>query len=325
MQETAINYEKMYELLMLARKIDERFWQLNRAGEAPFVISGKGHEGFQVALAQLLDQKIDWMAPYYRDLPLVLGFGETPKSVFLNLLSKAEDTNSGGRQMAFHWGNKANHILSHSSPVTTQFLHACGVALALKKQGEPGIVVTTVGDGSTSQGDFHEALNFASVFNLPVLFIIENNHIAMSVAQEDQYKQKDFSGFGQAYQMKYAKIEGTSVMASYQDLQEIIEEMRAHPQPVLVEADVVRLTAHSSDDDGSYLNEQERNYQENKDPVLIFQNDLLTRQLLSKEKMTEIEETISDLIDEVTEEALEAADPAAQTLEKFVYEEGEDK
>src|SRR3954451_5490436 len=127
---------EMYETMLLARRIDERMWLLNRSGKIPFVISCQGQEAAQIGAAFALDKEKDYVLPYYRDLGVVLTFGMTPRELMLSAFAKAEDPNSGGRQMPSHFGQKKNRIVTGSSPVTTQVPHAVGIALGARMQGE---------------------------------------------------------------------------------------------------------------------------------------------------------------------------------------------
>ncbi|HEY9570878.1 MAG TPA: thiamine pyrophosphate-dependent enzyme, partial [Metalysinibacillus sp.] len=171
----------MYETMLMARRLDERMWLLNRAGKIPFVISCQGQEAAQVGAAYALNKDKDYVAPYYRDLGVVLHFGMTARDLMLSAFAKAEDPNSGGRQMPGHFGQKENRILSGSSPVTTQVPHAVGMALAGRMSGDDFVSFVTLGEGSSNQGDFHEGANFAGVHKLPVIIMVENNHYAISV------------------------------------------------------------------------------------------------------------------------------------------------
>src|SRR4051795_711331 len=158
-----LNDEKVleiYETMLQARRIDERLWLLNRAGKIPFVVSCQGQEAAQVGAAFAMDLKHDYVLPYYRDLGVVLAFGMTTKEIMLSNFAKAEDPNSGGRQMPGHFGQKKNRIVTGSSPVTTQVPHAVGIALAAKMKKEDFITFVTLGEGSSNQGDFHEGMNF---------------------------------------------------------------------------------------------------------------------------------------------------------------------
>ena len=149
---------EIYRLMVLARRLDDRMWALNRQGRAPFVVSSSGHEAAQVGAAYALDKNLDWALPYYRDVAFVLAMGMSPEDVFLGVFSKGTDPSSGGRQMPNHWSDPSLRIFSHSSVIGTQYPHAAGIARELKRTGNPGVVLVSGGEGSTSGGDFHEAL-----------------------------------------------------------------------------------------------------------------------------------------------------------------------
>lgn len=183
---------EMYRTMLLARRIDERMWLLNRAGKIPFVISCQGQEAAQVGAAFALNREEDYVAPYYRDMGVVLHFGMTTKELMLSAFAKAEDPNSGGRQMPGHFGQKKNRIITGSSPVTTQVPHAVGVALAGKMQKKDFVTFVTLGEGSSNQGDFHEGANFAGVHKLPVIIMVENNRYAISVPLKNKLHVKKY-------------------------------------------------------------------------------------------------------------------------------------
>ena len=177
---------QMYRYMLLARFCDERQWALNRAGKAPFVVPVSGHEAAQVGSAWAFEKGKDVFCPYYRDLALVLVAGFEPRDVFLGLFGKAEDPSSGGRQMPAHWGSRRLNIITGSSPIATQVLHAAGIALAKKLKREAAVVGTWFGEGGTSEGDWHGAMNFAGIHKLPLVFICENNQYAISVHESKQ-------------------------------------------------------------------------------------------------------------------------------------------
>ena len=183
---------EMFRTMLLARKIDERMWLLNRAGKIPFVISCQGQEVAQVGAAFALDREKDYALPYYRDMGVVLAFGMTAKELMLSAFAKAGDPNSGGRQMPGHFGQKKNRIVTGSSPVTTQVPHAVGIALAGKMEKKDLVTFVTFGEGSSNQGDFHEGANFAGVHKLPVIFMCENNKYAISIPVEKQLACKTY-------------------------------------------------------------------------------------------------------------------------------------
>ena len=178
--------KEIYKWMLLGRKIDERMWLLNRAGKLPFVISCQGQEATQIGTYYAL-QDDDVLAPYYRDLALVTARGITAEESMLAAFAKEGDTSSGGKQMPSHFSKKDLNILTQGSCVTTQVLHAAGASLSLKMDNKKNIALATLGEGSTSQGDFHEAMNFAGVHKLPYICIIENNKYAISVPDSLQY------------------------------------------------------------------------------------------------------------------------------------------
>ena len=177
---------EMYWLMVLSRRLDERTWVLHRQGKIAFHISGIGHEAAQVASAFAIRRGEDWVAPYYRDLAMMIALGFTPKEFMLGVMGKKGEPNSGGRQMPSHWSMRRLNIVSHSSVVATQAVHAAGIGFAMKLRGDDAIVLTSIGEGSTSQGEWYEAVNWAAIHKLPVIFLVENNLYAISVRQEKQ-------------------------------------------------------------------------------------------------------------------------------------------
>lgn len=248
---------EMYKTMLLARKIDERMWLLNRSGKIPFVISCQGQEAAQVGAAFALDLEKDWAAPYYRDLGVVLAFGMTTKELMLSAFAKAEDPNSGGRQMPGHFGQKKNRILTGSSPVTTQLPHAVGVALGGKMEKKDFVSFVTLGEGSSNQGDFHEGLNFAGVHKLPVITMVENNKYAISVPFDRQVASENISVRASSYGMPGITVDGNDPIAVYEAMKEARERAVSGEGPTLIEAITYRLTAHSSDDDDRTYREKE--------------------------------------------------------------------
>ena len=176
----------MYRLVALARAVDERMWILNRAGRIPFVISGQGHEGAQVGIAWALEKGKDWIAPFYRSIATCLTFGMSPRDILTAQYATANDPSSGGRQMPGHYGSHEHNLVSVSSPVATQLLHAVGIALAAKIRKTGQVAMTSMGEGSSNQGDVHEGLNFAAIHKLPFIFVVENNGYAISVPMARQ-------------------------------------------------------------------------------------------------------------------------------------------
>ncbi|MGZ6269277.1 MAG: thiamine pyrophosphate-dependent dehydrogenase E1 component subunit alpha, partial [Candidatus Limnocylindrales bacterium] len=238
----------MYRRVALARAIDERMWILNRAGRVPFVISGQGHEGAQVGIVSNLRPGFDWLVPFYRSVAGVLTFGMSPREIMLAQYAKAPDPSSGGRQMPGHYGGAAYNILSTSSPVATQVLHAVGIALAAKTRGTGQVVVTALGEGASNQGDFHEGMNFAGIHKLPVITVIENNGWAISVPAAKQAPIVDLADRAAGYGMPGVVVDGADVLGCWRVGHEAVERARRGEGPTIIEAKVTRLTGHSSDD-----------------------------------------------------------------------------
>lgn len=313
---------EMFEMMLLARKVDERMWLLNRSGKISFVVSCQGQEAAQVGAAFALNRKKDYIAPYYRDLGVVLAFGMTVQDIMLSAFGKAEDPNSGGRQMPGHFGQKKNRILTGSSPVTTQLPHAAGVALAAKMDKEDITAFVTLGEGSSNQGDFHEGLNFAGVHKLPLITMVENNQYAISVPYDKQVASKTVAERASSYGMPGITVDGNDPIAVYQAVKEAREMAVNGGGPTLIEALTYRFTAHSSDDDDrAYREHDEVKEAREKDSILTFAAALKEKQILDDSKEKEIHERIDKLVDEATDYAKKAAYAAPEDTLKYVYEE----
>ncbi|WP_188206104.1 thiamine pyrophosphate-dependent dehydrogenase E1 component subunit alpha [Alkalibacillus aidingensis] len=312
----------MYRTMLLARKIDERMWLLNRAGKIPFVISCQGQEAAQVGASYALNREEDYVAPYYRDLGVVLAFGMTTKELFLAAFAKADDPNSGGRQMPGHFGQKKNRILTGSSPVTTQLPHAVGVALAAKMENKNIASFATLGEGSSNQGDFHEGLNFAGVHKLPVITMVENNKYAISVPLERQLASQSVADRGVGYGMPGYQVNGNDPLEVYKVVKEAHERALNGEGPTLIEAMTERLTAHSSDDnDKAYRSQEELDEMKKKDNILSFAQYLKDVGILTEEKEEALNKEIDDEINVATDEAENAPYAEAEHALKYVYAE----
>jgi 2-oxoisovalerate dehydrogenase E1 component alpha subunit len=311
---------RIYEVMRLARAIDERMWLINRQGRAPFVISCQGQEGAQVGTAAALKPGHDWVAPYYRDAGVILWFGMTARDQMLSFFAKREDPNSGGRQMPGHFGSKRLHIVSGGSPVATQLLHAAGVALASKQRKEDAVTAAYFGEGGASQGDTHEAMNFAGIHKLAVLFICENNGYAISVPQTQQMAIKDVADRAAGYGFPGVVVDGNDVLACYEVARQAVERARSGEGPTLIEAKTYRFTAHSSDDDDRrYRQAEEVAIWRQKDPIQRYAKYLREAGALTDEAETTITDRITQQVDDATEYAEEAPEPAPDDLTKFVY------
>ncbi len=313
---------KMYHYMLLARRVDERSWILNRQGKAAFVISCQGQEAAQIGAAYNLRPGYDYLYPYYRDSGMTLLLGQTPRGQFLSLLGKKEDPNSAGRQMPGHYSSRDLNIVTASAPIAVQYPQAVGSALAFKMRGEDGVVLTSGGEASTSEGDWHEAMNFAGIYDLPVVFLIQNNVYAISVPEPLQVA-GSIAKRAEGYGFPGYEIDGNDVLAVYETAKEAVDRARRDDGPTLIEAKTYRLTAHSSDDDDRRYREREEIEEWRlKDPIMRFEKYLTENGLLDEEKKDELEAQIKAEVAEASDYAEEApfADPD-EALER-VYAEG---
>ncbi|MED1782560.1 thiamine pyrophosphate-dependent dehydrogenase E1 component subunit alpha [Brevibacillus fortis] len=310
----------MYYYMLLARKIDERQWLLNRAGKVPFVISCQGQEAAQVGAAFAMEKDRDFLCPYYRDLGLVLVFGQTARDCMLSAFAKAEDPNSGGRQMPGHFGGKKYNILTGSSPVTTQVPHAVGMALAGRMKQKDFVVYASFGEGSSNQGDFHEGANFAGVHKLPVIFFCENNKYAISVPLTKQLACESVADRAIGYGFPGVSVDGNDPIEVYRVVKEAVERGRSGQGPTLIEAVMYRLVPHSSDDDDRvYRTREEVEEAKKKDPLIVFAAYLREIGLLDEHKEADMLARVQLEVDEATEYAENAPYPTPESTMTYVY------
>ncbi|MEM1499647.1 thiamine pyrophosphate-dependent dehydrogenase E1 component subunit alpha [Bacillus velezensis] len=311
---------EMYRTMLLARKIDERMWLLNRSGKIPFVVSCQGQEAAQVGAAYALNRDTDYVLPYYRDIGVVLAFGMTAKDLMMSGFAKAADPNSGGRQMPGHFGQKENRIVTGSSPVTTQVPHAVGIALAGRMDKKDIVSFVTFGEGSSNQGDFHEGANFAAVYKLPVIFMCENNKYAISVPYDRQVACEKISDRAAGYGMPGVTVDGNDLLEVYRAVKEARERASKGEGPTLIETVSYRLTPHSSDDDDSSYREREEVEEAKKqDPLLLYKAYLQEAGLLGEEKEKTMLDDIMAIVNEATDEAEKAPYASPESTLDHVY------
>lgn len=316
---------RMYRIMVTARLSDEAAFRQNRQGKAPFVIPVSGHEGCQVGTAWALRPGQDIWLPYYRDLAVVLVAGMTVHEVFLGIFAKRDDPCSGGRQMPAHWSSRRLGIISGSSSIATQLPHAAGIAYAAKLRGEDTVVGTWFGDGATSEGDWHEALNFAGIHRLPVVFVCENNHYAISVPQSKQMAVTDVAVRAEGYGFPGVVVDGNDVLACYAAMKQAVERARAGQGPTLIEAKCYRFSPHTSDDDDrTYRTREEVEQAKHHDPLDEFAGYLKQHGGLDDAGITSLREEVKAEIDRQIAEAWAAPDPDPATAMRHVFFEGDD-
>jgi 2-oxoisovalerate dehydrogenase E1 component len=325
---------EMYRIMLLARRIDDKEIQLKRQNKIFFQISGAGHEAVLVAASRVFRPAYDWFYTYYRDRALCLGLGMTATEQLLSAVGAADDPNSGGRQMPSHWGHKALNIVSASSPTGTQFLQAVGCAEAwLRYSAIEGIherdelihadevVLCTTGEGTTSEGEFWEALNTATNLKLPVVFLVEDNGYAISVPVEVNTPGGSVSRLLTGFPGLFIQeVDGCDVLASYDTLVKAVEYARARKGPALVHAKVIRPYSHSlSDDEVQYRPAVERQAEAERDPLNRFPKYLLEHGVATQAELDEIARQVVEEVQVASDTALASPQPATDTIFQYVY------
>ncbi|MFD0711074.1 thiamine pyrophosphate-dependent dehydrogenase E1 component subunit alpha [Paenibacillus sp. GCM10027626] len=310
---------EMYTTMLMARRFDERVLLLQRAGKVNFHVSGIGQEPAQVAAAFALNRDIDYYLPYYRDYGFVLSVGMTLRELMLSVFAKAEDPNSGGRQMPGHFGCKRLRIVTGSSPVTTQVPHAVGFALAAKMKQQSFVSFVTFGEGSSNQGDFHEGCNFAGVHKLPVIFMCENNQYAISTPTHRQLGGPVYERAA-GYGFPGVRVDGNDPLEVYR----VVKEARARAAngegPTLIETMTYRLSPHStSDNDLAYRSKEEVEEHRGKDGLPKFKQYLIDCGIWNEERDEELQRKLRALVDDATEYGDKAPFPAPEDILQHVY------
>ena len=322
----------VYRLMYLSRRLDDKEIQLKRQNKIFFQISGAGHEAVLVAAGKALRPAHDWFYPYYRDRALCLTLGMTPTEMLLSAVGSAEDPNSGGRQMPSHWGHQALNIVSQSSPTGTQFLQAVGCAEAwLRYERIDGIIEKPIerdevsycsaGDGTTSEGEFWEALNTASNLKLPVVFLIEDNKYAISVPIEVQTAGGSISKLVAGFPGLFIQeVDGCDPVASYETMRRAVEYCRQRKGPALVHAHVTRPYSHSlSDDEVLYKPARERDDEAKRDCLVSFPKRLLADGVTTAAELEAIRAKVDEEIQVAADIALASPQPKPETALQFVY------
>ena len=309
----------MYRELVLARLLDERLVKLQRMGKTSFVAPTAGHEGAHIGAAHALRAGFDWVFPYYRDHGLVLALGVPLREIFGQMLATRADPNKG-RQMPNHPGSAALNIFTAASPIASHLPPAVGAALSMKLQGTAQVVMASFGEGATSEGDFHAALNFAGVQGAPVVFVCENNGYAISVGLGKQSGSETVAAKAHAYGMSGYTVDGMDTLACFYVMQEAVAHAREGRGPVLVEMLVYRYGPHSSaDDDSHYRPPEEVAAWRRRDPLGRFRRFLEKRALWSDADETQLREELETTLADAQADAEAAGAVPAEWLFDDVY------
>lgn len=316
--------KKWYHLMTLGRALDEKapsylLQSLGWSYHAPYA----GHDGIQLAIGQVFTLGEDFLFPYYRDMLTVLSAGMTPEEIILNGISKATDPGSGGRHMSNHFAKPEWHIENISSATGTHDLHAAGVARAMVYYGHKGVAITSHGESATSEGFVYEAINGASLERLPVIFVIQDNGYGISVPKSEQTANRkvaeNFSGFKN---LKIIYCNGKDVFDSMNAMTEAHEYARETRNPVIVQANCVRIGSHSNSDKHTlYRDENELEYVKDADPLMKFRRMLLRYKRLTEEELQQIEADAKKELSAANRKALAAPDPDPKSIYDFVMPE----
>ncbi|MGB1286893.1 MAG: thiamine pyrophosphate-dependent dehydrogenase E1 component subunit alpha [Aggregatilineales bacterium] len=322
---------EMFWMMLLSRRLDERAWILHRQGKIVFHISAIGHEAAQIAAAFAINRGVDYFYPYYRDLTASLAIGMTPRDIMLSLFGKAGDPASGGRQMPAHFSSKDLNIVSGSSSVATQVPDAAGSAFAIQykqrlgmvdpnDETQPRLALTCLGEGSTSQGEWHEAMNWAGVHNLPFICLVQNNQYAISVPFEKQMATETVAERASAYGIPGVVVDGNDVLEMYNAMRDAVLRAYNGEGATLIEAVMYRPVPHSSDDDDrSYRPREEVEAWKKKDPVQRFQNTLMEDGVLTQALLDDYEQKAKQMVNEAQRFTEDAPYPDLDVLYGDVY------
>lgn len=306
----------IYRTILLARRLDQKIWSLNRMGKAPFVVSCQGHEGAQVGTGWALRDTEHVVLPYYRDTALMLALGMTPTEILLGVFARAGDPSSGGRQMPNHWGSSRLNVITGSSPIATQIPHAAGVALAARMRGEDAVAVTLFGEGAASKGDFHEGLNFAGVHKLPLVAVCENNGYAISVPLSKESAVENIAQHAHSYGFAGVIVDGNDPIDVYEAVHAAIRRAARGAGPTLIECKTYRYLAHTSDDDDrTYRSAEEVEAWRKKDPLQRMRQYLIEQRLLPEQDEDDLDAEVAAEIEQAIVDA--EAQPQSPPGEAF--------
>jgi 2-oxoisovalerate dehydrogenase E1 component len=299
---------RLLKTMLESRHADLREQNLNRQGKGHFHVSGMGHEA--LAVISFLMEPDDYIVPYYRDRGLVLGRGMTTRELGLEYFAK-RNTGSGGRQMPSHYSNADLHIWSVPTPTGSQLLPACGIAWGIQLDGKKNVVVTTVGDAATRQGDFYEAISFTKEKKLPVLFVVEDNAYGISMPT----RKTNPLVLGVLQASDWQQIEGQDVGKLYEATRAAMEKIRVGNGPAFFWVKMERLSSHtSSDDQKLYRSAEELEALEKCDPLKCWKDQLIEEGVITAEEFAKLESEVKERIRREYNEAENAEDPSPNEL-----------
>jgi len=311
--------KELFHKMLGVYYIEERLKILTRQGKISFLASTRGHEKVQVGTVMLMKPGHDWFFPYYREKAIAYALGMPVKDIFLHMLSREGDPSSNGRNMPEHFSSRKLQLVSQTACTGTQYLPAVGMAKALRKDGSDAIVYVSSGEGATSEGEFFEAVNWATREELPVLFVIQNNGYAISVPQSIQTS-SEIHRLAAAFGMPSYHVDGTWYETMYQLMPGLIKKMRQGGGPVLIEAQVVRLESHSSSDDQmKYRSQDEIERARERDPIVQTERYLLRHEIMSPEEIDKLRSGIQDEVNTAADEADAAPQPETGRITTRIY------
>jgi len=309
---------EMFYWLKLSRAFDERLSVLVKQGKVRSgVYTGIGQEAIVVGTCYGL-RKEDFIAPLHRDLGAFLVKGVEPRAMMSQMFAKTTGL-SKGRDSALHSGVTELGIFGNTSMLGANLPVAAGIALTFKMERTDNVVIAYFGEGASNVGDFHEALNFAGVQQLPVIFVCENNQYAYSVPVEKSMAIDDVADRAHSYGFDGVAINGNDVLAVYQATQGALARARSGDGPTLIECKTYRWHGHSEHDKAFYRTDEELAMWKSRDPIPTFTTYLRTRNVLDDQKLNEIESKVKSTIDDAVEFAMNAADPAPEEATTDLY------
>lgn len=300
----------LYQNLLKPRMIEEKMLILLRQGKISKWFSGIGQEAISVGLSLALYPD-EYLLPMHRNLGVFTARKLPLSKLFAQFQGKASGYTKG-RDRSFHFGSKEDHIVGMISHLGAQLGIADGIALGHLLKEEQKICAAFTGDGATSQGDFHESLNVAAVWNLPVLFVVENNGYGLSTPSSEQFRCKQFIDKGIGYGMEAYQVDGNNILEVHQKVLELAQSMREFPRPVLLECITFRMRGHEEASGTKYVPQELFDYWEKKDPVVNYENFLLNNGILSQDLKENIRHTIKQEIDEGLDLAFNEPDIKAE-------------